>query len=77
LVSGGFDSLLDHLAIWLGSKGASPTCPSSTSSTTYTMEVDLVALRCLVIDNGRNVLDIKTTGSDIGSEQVGRLSGSE
>lgn len=33
------------------------------------MEIDFVRLRCFVVDDCFNALDIKTTGGNVGSEE--------
>lgn len=65
------DCLLDDLAVRLSSERTRATTSSSTSGTTDTMQIDLVTLRCFVVDDCRDVLDIETTRSDVGGEEVG------
>lgn len=70
LFAAGLDCLLHDLAVRLGSKCTGTTTASSTSCTTDTVKVDLVALRGFVVDDCCDVLDIETTGSDVGGEQI-------
>lgn len=63
--------MFDNLAIRLCGQRACSTNSSSTSGTTNTMKVDFVTLRGLVVDDSRNVFDIKTTRRDVSGKEVG------
>ena len=76
----GFASLdgeLDNLAVRLGGNGTGTTRTTGTGCTTDTVQVDLMALRSFVVNDGFDTLDIQTTGRDIGGQEEGDLAVSE
>lgn len=71
LGSAGFDGLLNDFAVRLSGEGARATSTTSTSCTSNSVKVDLVGLRCFVVDDCVDALDIQTTGSKISGEEEG------
>lgn len=70
----GLDGSLDDLAIGLSSQRNGGTAAAGTSCTTDTMDVDLGGLGSLVVDDGVDTLDIKTTRGEIGGKEEVDLS---
>ena len=72
-----FHGCLDDLAVWFGGYCACAAGAAGTSRSSYSVQVDFVALGCFVVDDCFDALDVQTTRGEVGGEEEGDIAVTE